>query len=548
MSRRLLMVFILTILFPSGCGESSNSGTSADVNAPVISNLNISPLANGAAVSWATNELATSQVRYGESPNVGRLSAPHKNYALEHRVELTDLKAGATYYIIAKSEDPEGNEANSESKPFTYGSTEPQPLAITDLSVTPASNSARITWLTNRPATTQVFYGKTPGLGLSTTLQTQLTISHTVNLPGLESKTLYYFKVESRDAQAESAFKEGNFTTGEPDEATPLIITNLSASSTVDSARITWLTNRPATTQVFYGKTPQLGLSTTKETQLTTSHTVNLTGLESDTLYYFEVESEDAKAEKAFQEGSFRTKEPGTTTLLIITNLSAHPTVDSAQITWATNRPATTQVFYGKTPQLGLSIPKETQLTTSHVVNLTGLEPDTTYYFKVESQEAEGIFVRQEGSFATIAPSQDIPLLKIVPASKEAKVGDQFALEVRIEKVTNLFQTSFRAAFDPKVITAKGAEPGEFLGEDVVFLGMPDNEKGTIELAITRKGEMSGVSGSGVLAIINFKAENKGTTAIGISRDDLLLKVKNETGNLVGIDTVIVQGAEIVVK
>lgn len=66
------------------------------------------------------------------------------------------------------------------------------------------------------------------------------------------------------------------------------IISNVVATS---AGLITWTTDISATSQVLYGANPYLGLQTTDDTTLTTSHSVQLGGLTNGVLYYFRVKS-----------------------------------------------------------------------------------------------------------------------------------------------------------------------------------------------------------------------------------------------------------------
>jgi len=59
----------------------------------------------------------------------------------------------------------------------------------------------------------------------------------------------------------------------------------------------------------------------------------------------------------------------------------------SATITWETDKPTTSQVEYGKTKDYGLRATSDSELTTSHEIRLTALEPGKTYYFKLKSQD-----------------------------------------------------------------------------------------------------------------------------------------------------------------
>jgi hypothetical protein len=78
-----------------------------------------------------------------------------------------------------------------------------------------------------------------------------------------------------------------------PVENTPPLIKDISTSSeTENSVVITWTTNEPATSLVDYGKEADYG-STASSDELTTQHSLTLTGLEPNTAYHFKVTSVD---------------------------------------------------------------------------------------------------------------------------------------------------------------------------------------------------------------------------------------------------------------
>jgi thiol-disulfide isomerase/thioredoxin len=77
-------------------------------------------------------------------------------------------------------------------------------------------------------------------------------------------------------------------------ESKPPVISDLKAECNSDiSATITWLTDKPATSQVDYGKTKSYGLSALSNDGPVTNHRVRMTGLEPNTMYYFSVKSAD---------------------------------------------------------------------------------------------------------------------------------------------------------------------------------------------------------------------------------------------------------------
>jgi hypothetical protein len=69
---------------------------------------------------------------------------------------------------------------------------------------------------------------------------------------------------------------------------------------------------------------------------------------------------------------------------------------DGAIITWLTSAPASSQVYYGTSPALGLEAPLDATLVTAHAVTVSGLLPSQTYFFDVESVDSQGNLVRDD--------------------------------------------------------------------------------------------------------------------------------------------------------
>jgi hypothetical protein len=60
---------------------------------------------------------------------------------------------------------------------------------------------------------------------------------------------------------------------------------------------------------------------------------------------------------------------------------------DSVAISWSTNEPTNSYVEYGLTSFYG-STTLSSNLLSSHTQNLTGLQPDTNYHFKIKSKDS----------------------------------------------------------------------------------------------------------------------------------------------------------------
>ncbi len=101
-------------------------------------------------------------------------------------------------------------------------------------------------------------------------------------------------------------------------------------------------------------------------------------------------------------------------------NITHTAGTNSARIDWKTDEPASTQVEYGKTENYGSFAPAQPQNdptavgpdgkpvsagVVTHSVVLTGLEPNTTYYYRVKSKDKAGNeAVSDRKSFKTTVP------------------------------------------------------------------------------------------------------------------------------------------------
>lgn len=169
-------------------------------------------------------------------------------------------------------------------------------VTVTSSSIT--SSSATVTWVTDVAATSKVFYGTNTSFG-SSTQETDTGVSrtknHSVTLTGLSASTKYYVYVESKDSNGNGASSgrsgDYSFTTS----ASGPTISNINVSATSNSATITWTTSEAATSQVFYGTTPAFASSSTETTTFNTNHAVTLTGLTTNTVYYYYVRSKNSQ-------------------------------------------------------------------------------------------------------------------------------------------------------------------------------------------------------------------------------------------------------------
>ena len=91
-----------------------------DTTPPVIENVDSSSITtNSATITWDTDEIADSLVKYGTSPGSYTDNKYDSAYVTSHSIELTDLTENTTYYYVVKSTDPSNNSSESSEYSFT---------------------------------------------------------------------------------------------------------------------------------------------------------------------------------------------------------------------------------------------------------------------------------------------------------------------------------------------------------------------------------------------------------------------------------------------
>ena len=169
------------------------------------------------------------------------------------------------------------------------------------------------------------------------------------------------------------------------------VITNVQAQNMfADGADITFTTDQPGDTVVYYGTTspPTTPVSSAA---FVTSHATHLTGLVACTTYYFYVRSTDPVGNSATNDngGSFYSFASDCTGPVILNVHTANPVLNSLDVVFDTNEPGNTTVYWGTT------IPPTTPLSnaafvTLHTTTLTGIVGCTTYHFYVVSADPIG--------------------------------------------------------------------------------------------------------------------------------------------------------------
>jgi hypothetical protein len=408
---------------------------------------------NETASGWQQVNLATPVAVAANTSYVASYHAPVGRYAVNGNYFASATTNGPLTALASATEAPGNGMYRYTATPAfpnsTYNSenywvdvvytntadtTPPTISAVQAGTVT--STAATITWTTNEGADSQVEYGTTTAYGSSTTLDPAMRTGHSQPLAGLTPGTPYNYRVKSRDAAGNLA-TSANFTfvTAAADTTAPTI-TNVQASSITSSgATITWSTNEASDSLIQYGPTTAYGSSTTLDPALVTSHSGQITGLTAGAQYHYRVRSRDAAGNLATSaDFTFTTLTDGTAPTISAVQATG-VTSDRATINWTTDDPADSQVEYGPTIAYGSSTVRDPALVSGHTQPLLGLQPNTTYHYRVRSQNSAGLLsVSGDFTFTTANPTScpcSIWSSSAVPAL--ANENDTSAIQVGVK-------------------------------------------------------------------------------------------------------------------
>lgn len=181
-------------------------------------------------------------------------------------------------------------------------------ITLSNIVVNTGINDAFVTWDTDVPSNSQVLFGETLFYELGSEIDETLVTSHSVTIPGLVADTNYRLRIISEDGAGGSGVSaDVPFLTLPP----PVIISSIQSSVGDDEATISWTTDVPASSSFEYGETVSYELGTVIVTALSTSHSVSLTGLSSDTTHHFRITVDDGSGGIVISgDQTFRTNPP----------------------------------------------------------------------------------------------------------------------------------------------------------------------------------------------------------------------------------------------
>jgi phosphodiesterase/alkaline phosphatase D-like protein len=265
---------------------------------------------DSAIITWETSDPTTSEVDYGNTTGYGQTNAD-KKLVNTHKVELTKLGKGQTYHFRIKSEDKDKNIAGSDDYVFA---TFDQPKLVEQKEETLSDSSVTISWTTSTPTKSFVEYAsKDDANNVGTQGDSNESIDHKIIIKELTPGTSYNYQIKGTDVNSNS-FESDTYEFTTSKDISPPIITQVSTKTSMVSGKedkvqtiVSWLTNKPATSQVIFGEGTRGDIATeqktTEDTNLSTNHTVVLSNFKPGAIYYVKVASRDKNNNETISQG-----------------------------------------------------------------------------------------------------------------------------------------------------------------------------------------------------------------------------------------------------
>ncbi len=291
------------------CTNRSIEQSFETLPAPIFSEVDINDITiDSANVNFTAQYSHKANLLYGLTEGFGGLASVNTSPAKSsYSLSLKNLLDGQKYFVKLNGFDEDGYEYSGNVYSFNT-MTRPR---ISNLRFQPivdeASNTTKVTWLTNVPTNSSLTYGVVGGQ-TQEAVDAKLVIEHEMIISGLEDDSDYSLVARSRDASDNLAVSDTHTFRTALDTRPPKIskVTVETAvrgkgSEAKGQVIVTWQTDEPATSQIAFGQGApgNYNNKTVESSELSLEHTVVISDLSTSSIYQLQPVSKD----KAGNEG-----------------------------------------------------------------------------------------------------------------------------------------------------------------------------------------------------------------------------------------------------
>ena len=132
----------------------------------------------------------------------------------------------------------------------------------------------------------------------------------------------------------------------------------------------------------------------------------------------------------------------------------------------------------------------------------------------------------QPTAMAPAAPVANIPpagnqtpiSFSVSPSSSTPGAGSTFQISINAANAHDLFEVPLQLRFDPRVLSLVNVDSGDMLGRDgqAVALVHRDEGNGTVTISASRPPQTPGITGTGVVCTLTFKANVAGDSPLSL--------------------------------
>ncbi|MBI4531957.1 MAG: fibronectin type III domain-containing protein, partial [Candidatus Latescibacteria bacterium] len=332
--------------------------------------------------------------------------------AATHALFFSNLEPGRKYFIKHSASDhPADHEGHALWHLWSFRTRRSHDVPrvikgpVVDV-VTPTG--AQISFETDLPAIAAVEFGMTEQVDRLIPLLL-LGTDHTVRLTNLTPGTLYSYRALISPLGGGDTLRTvmSTFRTLEVADTTPpkipvpptVTFTPRPGANLID-AEVIWETDEPSSFHLLskVAGSPEPFVSVDARPDLTSLHSSLLVDLRLNITYSYLIQSTDAagnRGEAVFRLTTPSTSVPDTVVPTIIGNVvvAGYVSNDRVVLTWATDDPSDSQVFYAEVtsgPERIFEFTSDRVDVTDHRVTLTGLKPNTIYRYIIGSADLAG--------------------------------------------------------------------------------------------------------------------------------------------------------------